>query len=419
MSRPRDPTSENDILIGVVVGGHDADPDPNQNGLCRIYCPQIHGNSVKKEDLGFSMMVMPPNQAGATSFNGIPDPGQHMLCLRTKNGPTGDTSLIALGSFPTNRQDGGQPGNKNLNTYLNALTWAFGAPINVPIAPNVVEVVEGGTRIRKIQEKGQLHNHDLLKGIPSHGATYNLAGMPLKQITNVSTATQAFSNILTGSMLSALPGMNFSVGNILSSLTSSALDELLSSLSPELAQGMQNMFNLMQTMQTMEGGGFTTAGKVDPTTYLANAVSLLKGNQSLGEMISNIQRLQSDVSLFGIDKLASTPFAVATAFGAITMNLSATGAIQMVTPEPVQKAIEAFGSLMSAGAGFPGASLGNMFGSSSGVMSEMFNRLPPDKQTIAKTMMETVIAPGTQARTLLNTANELAQKGSNIFGLLK
>jgi hypothetical protein len=417
MSRPRDPTTENSLLIGVCVGGHDADPDPNQNGLVRVYLPQLHGNNVKKENLGFSTVVMPPNQAGASQFNGVVDTGQNLLCM--KSGPPGDSTLIVLGSLPTNRQDGGIPGNKNLNTFLTALTDAFSTELNVNIPPNVKETTSGGTRIRQINEKGQRHKHDLLKGIPSHGASYNLAGMPLKQVTNVSTATQSFSNILTGSMLSALPGSNFSVGNILSSLTSSVLDELLSSLPPELAQGMQNMFNLMQTMEVSEGGGFATAGKVDSTTYLANAVSLLKGNQSLGEVISNLQRLQYDTSLFGLDKLASTPFTIPTAFGNITMNLSATGAIQIETPEAVQKAIDAFSGLMSSGAGFPGASLGNMFGGSSGVMSDMFNRLPSDKQTIAKSMMENVVAPGNQARTLLNTANELAQRGSNIFGLLK
>jgi hypothetical protein len=417
MSRPRDPTTENSLLCGVCVGGHDADPDPNQNGLVRVYLPQVHGNNVKKENLGFSTVVMPPNQAGASQFNGVVDPGQSLLCM--KSGPPGDSTLIVLGSIPTNRQDGGIPGNRNLNTFLTALTEAFSTNVDVNTPPNIKETMSGGTRIRQINEKGQLHNHNLLKGLPSHGASYNLAGMPLKQITSVSTATQSFSNILTGSMLSALPGANFSVGSILSSLTSSVADELLSSLKPELAQGIQNMFSLMQSMEVSEGGGFATSGKVDPTTYLANAVSLLKGNQSLGEVISNMQRLQSDTSLFGLDKLAATPFTVPTAFGDISMSLSATGAIQITTPEAVQKAIDAFGSLMSAGAGFPGASLGNMFGSSSGVMSEMFNRLPPDKQGIAKGMMEKVIAPGTQAQTLLNKANEFAHQATNIFNILK
>jgi hypothetical protein len=416
MSRPRDPTQENNMLVGIVIGGHEGDPAPNQNGV-RIFCPQVHGNLVNKEDCGFSPMIMPSSQGGATSFNGCPDPGQAMLCM--KSGPPGDSSLIVLGSIPTNRQDGGQPGNKNLNTFLKALVEAFSTELNINTPPNVKETMSGGTRIRQIQEKGQKHKHDLLKGMQSHGASYNLAGMPLKQITGVSSATQSFSNILTGSMLSALPGTNFSVSNILTSLTSSVADELLSSLKPELAQGMQNMFSLMQSMEISESGGFSTSGKVDPTTYLTNAVSILKGNQSLGEVISNMQRLQSDTSLFGLDKLAATPFTIPTAFGDISMSLSATGAVQITTPEPVQKAIDAFGSLMSSGAGFPGASLGNMFGSSSGVMSDMFNRLPPGSQTIAKGMMEKVIAPGTQAQTLLNRANEIGHNVGNIFDAVK
>ena len=417
MTRPIDPTLMNNLVSGIVVGGHDGDPDPNQNGLMRIYLPQYHGNNVKKEHLGFSPMVMPPNQGGATEFNGVPDPGQSVLCL--KSGPPGDTSLIVLGTFPTNRQDGGQPGNKNLNITWTAMANAFGTVINVNPPPNVKETTEGGARVRKIQEKGQKHKHDLLKGIQSHGAAYNMSGIVHKQLTNVSTATQAFSNILTGSMLSALPGTNFSVSNILSSLPSSIQDELLSSLSPQLAQGVQNMFALMQSMEINESGGFSTMGRVDPTTYLTNAVNLLKGNQSLGEVIENIKRLQSDTSLFGLDKLGSASFDIPTAFGMIKMTLSPTGEILNETSEPVQKAIELFGSLMTSGSGFPGVGLDNMFGDSASVMSEMFNRLPPDKQTTAKNMMEQAVAPGTEARTWVNKANEVAQTGADIFGALR
>jgi hypothetical protein len=417
MTRPIDPTLNNNFVCGIVVGGHDADPDPNQNGLMRIYLPQYHGNNVKKEHFGFSPMIMPPNQGGANEFNGVPDPGQSVMCL--KSGPPGDSSLIVLGTIPTNRQDGGQPGNMNLNTALKALTEAFAAEIKINIPPNVKETTDGGARVRQIQEKGQKHKHDLLKGLQSHGAAYSTAGITHKQLTNVSTATQAFSNILTGSMMSALPGTNFSVSNILNSLTSSVLDELLSSVSPELSQGMQNMFTLMQSMEISESGGFSTMGKVDPTTYLANAVNLLKGNQSLGEVIENLKRLQSDTSLFGLDKLANASFDIPTAFGVIKMSLSPTGEILNETPEAVQKAVELFSGLMSSGAGFPGVGLDNMFGGSSPVMSELFNRLPPDKQTIAKNMMEQAVAPGSEARTWVNKANEVAQTGANIFGALR
>ena len=90
MSKPRDPTTENTLLCGICVGGHDADPDPNQNGLCRVYLPQCHGDNVKEGDLGFSVTIMPPNQAGASQFNGVVDPGQALLCF--KIGPPGDTT---------------------------------------------------------------------------------------------------------------------------------------------------------------------------------------------------------------------------------------------------------------------------------------------------------------------------------------
>lgn len=410
-----DRTRNDNFVIGVIKAGHDKKPDPMQGGLAKVVLAHYHGPMVNEDHLGFSQMLMPANQGGATEFNGVPDPGQQVLCL--KSGPPGASDLLILGCFPTIAQDGGQEGNSNLydrNPLLNTIDI-----IEVFLPPQVREVIREGARVREIVEKGQKHHHGLLKGIPSNGAMYTLAGLPQKQLSNIATATQAFSNILTGSMMSALPGTVFSIGNLLNSLTSSALDEVLSSMPVNIAQGVQSMFNLMQSIETVESGGFNTLGKVDPTTFLANAVSLLKGNQSLGEVVSNIQRLQSDTSLFGIDKLGSASFDIPTAFGLTKMILSPTGEIVNEMPEAVQTAIKAFGSLMSSGPGFPNATLENMFGGSSAVMSEMFNRLPPDKQTIAKNMMEQVIAPGSVARTGLNLLHKLAVDGGNPFDALR
>jgi hypothetical protein len=408
MARTLDPSLDNNLCVGYVCGGHDGDPAPDQDGGVRIYLPQLHGTNVKKEHIGFSRGILPANKSGAVEFNGVPDPGQAMLCM--KAGPPGDSTLIVLGSLPVVRKDGGQPGNRNLN-LLPEMVKAFATELKINPPPNSKEAIVDGARVRQIEEKGYRHKHDLLKGILSSGASYPLAGMPHKQLTNISTATQSFSNILTSSMMAAIPGTSFSVGNILSSLTSSVADELLSSMSPDLAQGVQNMFGLMQSIQIAESGGFNTLGKVDPTTYLANAVNLLKGNQSLGEVISNMQRLQSDTSLFGLDKLGSASFDVPTAFGIMKMSVSPTGEILNEMPDVMQKAIEAFTGLMTSGIGFPSASLSNMFGDSASVMSSLFDRLPPDKQTNAKNMMEGVIASGTSQRTSLNKISELVNGG--------
>lgn len=410
-----DPTRNNDLVIGVIKAGHDAKPDPNQLGLAKVALKHYHGNNVKEEHLGYSQMLMPANQGGATEFNGVPDPGQQVLCL--KSGPPGASDLIILGCFPTQKQQGGQAGNIDLGTAIDMLRMI--PEINVAIPPQIREVVRDGARIREILEKGINHNHNLLMGIPSHGAMYALAGIPQKQLTNIATATQAFGNILTGSMMAQLPGSVFSMGNLLNSLTSSVLDELLSSMPQELAVGVQSMFTLMQSIETIESGGFNTMGKVDPTTYLANAVNLLKGNQSLGEVVSNLSRLQVDTSLFGLDKLGTAAFDIPSAFGVSRMVLSPLGELTNETPEVVQKAMEAFGALMTSGVGFPSGSLTNMFGDSAAVMSSLFDRLPPDKQTNAKNMMEGVVASGTDPRTQLNNLTNLIHTGQNILSIFK
>jgi hypothetical protein len=416
ISRHLNNASESNFTIGYCVGGHDGNPAPNQDGGIKVYQAHHMGNGVSTDHIGFSPVMMQPNQGGATEFNGCVDPGQALVCMRTKE-PDGATSLVVVGCLQPSRQDGGSPQNNNLNTALNALVTAFATTINVFPAPNVTETIRDGARIRQIQEKGFQHKHDLLKGIPSSGSMYPLAGLIQKQITGISTATQSFSNIITGSMMAALPGTNFSLGNLLTSLPAAALDEMLSSMPVEIAQGTQSMFNLMQSMEVNESGGFSTMGKVDPTTFLTNATNLLKGNQSLGEVVENVKRLQYDTSLFGLDKLGSASFDIPTAFGVIKMSLSPTGQMVNETPEPVQKAIDAFSTLMTSGAGFPSGSQTNMFGASASVMSSLFDRLPSDKQTIAKNMMEGVIAPGTKSRENLNNLSRIAYTGGKILSL--
>ena len=414
-----DPTRHNgdEILVGYVVAGHGDKSDPNQLGLSKIGLIQRHGKNVKEEHLGYSQMLMPPNQSGATEFNGVPDLGQAVVCL--KSGPPGASDLLILGCLPEWQLPGGQPGNRDIKQSVSMFENAVKETINVLLPPQIREVIRDGARIREIVEKGIKHQHDLLKGIPSHGAMYPLAGIPQKQLTNISTATQAFSNILTSSMMSALPGNVFSIGNLLNSLTSSVLDELLSSMPPAISLGTQSLFNLMQTIETVESGGFNTLGKVDPTSYLTNAVNLLKGNQTLGEIVGNLQRLQIDTSLFGLDKLGNATFDISTAFGMTKMILSPTGEITNALPDAVQKGIEAFNTLMTSGIGFPSGTLSNMFGDSASVMSSLFDRLPSEKQTIAKNMMESVIAPGTTPSKLLNDAVTVIQTGQNIARLFK
>jgi hypothetical protein len=102
-------------------------------------------------------------------------------------------------------------------------------------------------------------------------------------------------------------------------------------------------------------------------------------------------------------------------FGDVPIQIDAMGTITSLVPEPVKKLADAFGSLMSDGAGFPGVFPGaNMFGGSSGVMNEMFSRLPNAELNKAVTQMQKNVAPGTTAREQVNKIAGLGMTGARL-----
>ena len=51
---------------GIVIGGHDADPDPTQSGGVRVWVPQFMGPGVKPEHIGFSPLSKEASHAGGS-----------------------------------------------------------------------------------------------------------------------------------------------------------------------------------------------------------------------------------------------------------------------------------------------------------------------------------------------------------------
>jgi hypothetical protein len=88
------------------------------------------------------------------------------------------------------------------------------------------------------------------------------------------------------------------------------------------------------------------------------------------------------------------------------------GTITSLVPEPVQGLINSFSSLMSNGAQFPGVFPGaNMFGGSSGVLNEMFNRLPTSELNTAVQQMQKNVAAGLPSRDKVNKMAGFAMTG--------
>lgn len=391
--------NENKIVYGIVVGGNDSDPDPTQSGGARIYLPTEYGKDVKTEHLPFARSLAQGNQGGITNFNPPPEHGSAVMCMKMP-GHAGSGHLVVLGAVPNDiNKDSTIPGNSA--GLWPAIDKAIKDVTKIRIPPNIGSGQAGS---KPPKEKGQYHKNELVKFIPATGTLWPMNGLQIPQVKNVATATQAFNSILTGDMLSKLPGMNMTLGSLLTNMPTALKNELFNNLPPEIGGALNSMSALMQSMEIVEGGGFNTATKINPDVFFNNAVNLLAGTRTIYDLVGAFQQLQHDTSLYGLESLPPVSITMTGGpFGDIPMLISATGDITSLVPEPVKQLSEAFGALMSNGAGFPGVFPGkNMFGGSSQVLNDMFNRLPTGELTTAVQQMQKNVAPGMPTRDKVN-----------------
>lgn len=402
--------NENKIVYGIVVGGNDKDPDPTQSGGVRIYLPHEYGKDVDIKHLPFSRNIAQGTQNGITNFNPPPEHGSAVMVMKMA-GHAGTGHLHVLGTVPNDiNRDSTTPGNSSV---WPAIEKAIKDVTSIRIPPNVGSG-EAGSKPPK--EKGQYHKHELMKSIPSTGTLWPMNGLQIPQVQNITTAVQASSGILTGDLLSQLPGMNMTMGSLLSNMPGDLLGQLMKNLPPEIGAAMTSMTNLMQSMEINEAGGFNTATKINPAVFFNNAANVLADSRTIYDLVGAFQRLQYDTSLYGLDSLTPVNFTMTGGpFGDIPMAVDALGNISSLVPEPVQKLIDAFGSLMSDGAGFPGVFPGaNMFGGSSQVMNNMFQRLPTEELTKATQQMQKNVAPGLPSRENVNKMAGFAMTGAKL-----
>ena len=458
-------------LVGIVVGGDDNDPASDQSNNMKIFIPGLHGKDVKVEHLAFSTMMKMPSKASQSTFEGTLDPGS-VVFVRKDTG-SNQCHIVGTGNEiydPESRT----PGNFDLLS-LPQIAAALNRTVNVRIPPTVRETTVNGVKVRQKVEKGDLHRHSLLQGIPANGAIYPMSGFPVPRVSGVASASQAFANILTPAIAAALPGISPSLGSILGSIaagspvgafaagvtagvaagnlvgglvggavsdvagaaagqvagqivgatvsgvtaaltTKATLDlqkKLYSNLSPQMKMSFISMSRLVQSIETSNGGMFSSGAKADPTTVMINAVDMLSRCGNLNDMVHCMRRLQYDTSLYGQDKLGSLTLQISTPFGInLPVTVSASGAITQNIPAPLRMVIQAFGASMASASAFPGVNPGqNLFGDSAKVMYDMFGRLSGPAQQTAIQMSRALNQSGT-AKTF-NVAVQRTVQGGN------
>lgn len=285
------------IQIGVIAGGDINDPASDHSCNQKVYSPLEHSpDGVKLEHLAFSPLSHSPTNMSQQSFPGVMDPGTLVYVLKT----TGQNQVTILGQANdfNNANKNRTPGNMDLmsNPIIMEL---LNRTIGVLIPPDIEETVVKGAKVKVPKEKGVEHSHNLLQGLPTHGAMFQLAGYRLPQVKNIPTAMQQFNALLTEDDLSNLPGEIMSLGKM--------FQGLLTSQNPASA-ALSAASNIIgdatgQTLDSIVGGAINDAANIAADT-VAGAIGGVAGDIAgdiVGDVVGEVLTMSAAEMLSQID----------------------------------------------------------------------------------------------------------------------
>lgn len=425
----------------VVGGGDKNDPngnDPSQQGDMRLWSPR-YSKDVNLSDIQLGPTSQSPTQSSQQQFPGVLDPGTIVYVLKQ----AGDTFGVVLGmgnQMVSKSGSGGGQDVMNSDVMKDLKSRKIG--VNTP--PKVVKKKERGAMIRKIEEKGEEHSLDMLDGLPIGGALFEMTGFQLPALKNIPTAKQTNDGMVSNQMMQQMMGQVMSLGQMFQGLAKngsgggaggagglgassglglgngpSYMDDIHSNIrknliydpksAEETITALNSLSKLVQGYEGGNDGGTVITGSVAHyTIYLENATQLLSQVTSVADIMYVLNRMQSDTSLHGLDKLEPVEYTIDTAHGTVTQRLWHDGELEIImdantmnnlnnwantitSPEssPAAGSTPSSGSGSGSGAGAGAASsMQQMFGKSSKTMMDMFKRLTPKQEKEAKKMHE-------------------------------
>lgn len=452
MSKYKAP-NQGEYLVGVIVGGDSEDAPKDKAGGARVWIPSLYnGNKIKFTDLPFARMIGAGTQGSVHSSSHPPERGTCVMCVKDGGpGHSGTGYVTILGVLPNTVMKGmGVPGGKSL---FNFFEEAVNHKTDKKAPPKSLKNgSRDGAEIREVQDNG-MWSHSLVKAIPSTATLWPMAGIHLDQVKGIATATQHSTSILSSSMLSQMPGMTMSLGKMFNMLQSTgALDQILSKLPPEIKDAMVSTSNLITQVETSSSYGFAVTNRVQPDTFLQNATELLSTATSIGDIVDTMNRLTTDESLHGLDKLEKVKIRTSGAYGNTIMELDSTGSLTATinlaevvasvntdanavttianvantiikktgnkqddddAEQYVSNIQGAISMLTSAEQAFSSSGK-NLFGESAKTMFDMHNRMNPGKLAHMKQLTESVNT-GITAKKNIKPLTDLIMKGGNIL----
>lgn len=388
------------IAYGIVEGGHDADPDPNQTGRVRVRQVDKQGKDIPTNHLPFVQTCTTSD--GQNEFNRPPRPGQAVLLMVEEDG-----YCHVIGPAPGAEKAGEKTmagGGKSLDSVNPQLPKNSQVELEIETPPNVsTENQSNDTGLpmvtKKVEEKGQQVKHGLYEGLPTTGGLFSMGGLRVKNLIGISTARNPLSESLTPEVLSKMQGQaGFDIGSIMSQVTDKIKSEVMGSMSPQMQAATTNLLALLPSEKSLSSpGNFDFGGKVDPSTFMNNAMNAIKGATNLGELETAFGKINdtSNIEFTGLGALANVTIEIDGAHGPMNQSVNpVTGKISVSSGnDTIDQLIQAFLQLLQ---GIPSSSadgspffgqnsqmdkLKERMGSFASVksMKEALERMSPDK----------------------------------------
>lgn len=364
----------------VVLPGRTDKPDPASSGQVKLKDPTCHGNGVSVDDLPWTMCAHPPllsSMVGRAPPRGISGEID-------SEGPPGHRKLKFI--YPEiNNPDKSMPGGKNLFKENADIFKNWQHKENYFPMPDIKETKKRGATIREVVEKGEQFSTSLLKGLPINSSLFAMLEQKLPEKQNVETAKEQFNNILSSSLISKLPGTNMSLGSMFSKLTKKNKSSIKKSVPPEVFDAFESLAFLLPTVSTDSNVGYISNMRVNEEVFMQNVLHIISQCKDLAGLNEALLKLISDKTLWGLDLLDDITIEIETPFGNVIQVISATGNLSLATSNTnnvTANAVSSFSDFMGSGSasgGAPSISPGeNLFGDSSALMMDMFNRLAPE-----------------------------------------
>ena len=337
--------NENKEEPGFVVDHKEL---PSGQILYKVRIPRKHGKNVLDEHLTWIPAEASGSLFGSSSSGGALDKGQSVIVKQSVG--EGGTSRHTVVSSNQNKEHsktnigGSQPLPGATDNVEKAKKEKRFKPIKQP--PDLKEAIENGVKVIKAVEKGDW-TFSKLDGLMNSMTVKPVFGLKVPQLTNVSTALDMFESKMTPDIMSNLPGLNISISSLLTIMPAALKDELFKSLPKGLGEQFEAVMSMARSYETVAAaGGMSAQKRVNPATFFTTAVNLLKGSQTIEEMIGKMYDLDTDDALSGLVELGSTVLKVPTAFGEITQTFDALGNLTIEKPDVMVKAEQAFAGIM-------------------------------------------------------------------------